>query len=167
LIILLACAGSLFAFSMNGAIAAQCTSLPLIIRATVASSPLLVGGFLRVFSAYQADQGRGKENILQLLGLSVLGMMGNIMILRLMIKNEDLSTITPEHCWPLIVSGIFIGLGLGTYASGMTLGARTAANNSIDLWHDNLQEVSDILKKALVEKGLILPCLSRHQRKYR
>ena len=154
---MLACAGSLFAFSMNGAIAAQCTSLPLIIRATVASSPLLVGGFLRVFSAYQADQGRGKENILKLLGLSVLGMMGNIMILRLMIKNEDLSTITPEHCWPLIVSGIFIGLGLGTYASGMTLGARTAANNSIDLWHDNLQEVSDILKKALVEKGLILP----------
>ena len=77
---MLACAGSLFAFSMNGAIAAQCTSLPLIIRATVASSPLLVGGFLRVFSAYQADQGRGKENILQLLGLSVLGMLSLIHI---------------------------------------------------------------------------------------
>jgi hypothetical protein len=152
---MLACAGSLFAFSMNGAIAAQCTALPFVLRATVAASPLLVGGFLRIYSAYQADQGRGKENILQLLGLSVLGMLGNIMTLRFMVEDEDLSTLTPEQCWPLIISGAFIGLGLGTYSSGMTLGARTAANNSIDLWHDNLQEISDILKTALADKGTI------------
>lgn len=34
-------AGSLFAYSMNGAIAAQCTSLPLVLRAAIASSPCL------------------------------------------------------------------------------------------------------------------------------
>jgi hypothetical protein len=151
----LACAGSLFAYSMNGAIAAQCTSLPLMLRATIAASPLLVGGFLRVFSAYQADLGYGKENILQLLSLSVLGMMGNVTILSL--RNGDLSTITAAQCWPLIVSGAFIGLGLGTYSSGMTLGARTAANNSMDLWHDNLQEISEMIKTALLEKGRTLP----------
>jgi hypothetical protein len=152
---ILACAGSLFAFSMNGAIAAQCTGLHFVLRATVAASPLLLGGFLRIYSAYEADRGRGRENILQLLGLSVLGMVGNIMILRFMVDNEDLSTITPEQCWPLILSGAFIGVGLGTYSSGMTLGARTAANHSIDLWHNNLQEVSDILKTALIDKGKV------------
>ena len=152
-----ACAASLFAFSMNSALAAQCTSLSLELRATVAASPLLVGGFLRVFAAQQTDIGRGKENILELLGLSVLGMIGNILILKFMVENEDLSTITSANCWPLIMSGVFIGLGLGTYASGMTLGARTASNHSVDLWHDNLQDISKLLTTALRKAGKISP----------
>ena len=151
---MLACSGSLFAFSMNGAIAAQCTSLSPELRAAVAASPLLVGGFLRVLSAYKTDLGQGKESILHLLSLSVLGMIGNILILNLLAKNEDLSTITPEQCWPLILSGAFIGIGLGTYSSGMILGARSAANHSVDKWEENLEKISATLRSALAEKGI-------------
>ena len=146
---ILACGGSTFAYSMNGAIASQCTSLTPVLRALIATSPLAVGGVLRILSAAHADEGWGKNNILLLLSLSVLGMAMNIAILQYI----DLPTLAPQECWPLILAGVFIGLGLGTYASGMILGTRSASNVSTAARRNNLKEISSILTRAVFLRG--------------
>lgn len=148
---ILACSASLFAFSMNSSIASQCTSLSAMERTVIAVSPLIVGSVLRIYSSNEADHGKGKANILQSLSASILGMIGLILILRLAVENEDLSSITSISSIPLTICGIFIGLGLGTYAAGMTLGASAATNNSAELWESNLQKISVLLSEKVLE----------------
>jgi hypothetical protein len=58
------CGAGLFLYVLGGRLAKQCRSLTLLEQYTLAASPLMVGGLLRIWAAAKTDEGYGKDTIL-------------------------------------------------------------------------------------------------------
>jgi nitrate/nitrite transporter NarK len=142
---MISCASGLFLYALGGKLAKSFTSLNLLERYTLAASPMLLGGCLRIWAASQADQGQGKNAILQLLAMSILGVIGHIVMLSL---DVDLSKITTHHYYYYIflLNNVLTGIGMASYSPGMALGAQAAPQDSPESWQRHLQLSSEALE---------------------
>ncbi len=136
------CGTGLFLYAMGGTLAREFTALTNIQRYALAASPLLLGGVLRVVvAAIESDYGRGKEGIQTLLGTSLLGVTGIIILLSV---NNDFTTITINdwHYWLFLICNILSGTGVAAYSAGMTLAAKAAPDDTAVDWSARLSMLS-------------------------
>lgn len=142
------CGTGLFLYVLGGKLAKECISLKLLEQYTLAASPLMIGGILRIWATAQTDAGYGKETIIKLLSLSLVGVIGHVVFLSF---NSDLSRIE-ANSWQypyLIFCNVLSGVGIATYSAGMTLGAAAAPNDTPDIWRTHLDKLSQLLNTKL------------------
>ena len=123
------CGSGLFLFALGGILAKSFTSLNPLERYILAASPMLTGGGLRIWAAARTERGRGKETILGLLGMSLLGVLGNVIMLS---TDIDLSKVNTQHAYyyVFLLNNILSGVGIATYSAGMALGAQAAPQDN-------------------------------------
>ncbi|NBX85206.1 MAG: hypothetical protein EBQ95_06340 [Gammaproteobacteria bacterium] len=145
---MVSCASGLFLYALGGRLAKSFTSLSLLERYTLAASPMLLGGCLRIWAASKADQGKGKNSILQLLGISMLGVAGHVVMLSLDI---DLSEITSHsiYYYVFLLNNVLTGIGIATYSPGMALGAQSAPQDTPGIWKQHLQLSSGVIEHPI------------------
>jgi hypothetical protein len=152
------CASGLFLFALGGILSKSFTSLSPLERYVLAASPMLPGGCLRIWAAAQSDKGQGKQAILKLLGVSLLGVLGHVVMLSLSI---DLASIDTQNAFYYIflINNILTGVGIATYSAGMALGAQAAPHDDPESYFSHLelssQKLGQDLKINCTEKSLV------------
>jgi len=129
------------AMSLSGAVANKLTSVPHFFRFALASSSVLLGGYLRVWGASKVDHGQGKNAILTLLAISIIGIAG----LGLALPNDDLLailTIHDERFWVLGVCCLLAGAALAVYSPCIALSAKWAPGDSMHFWAENRKAIA-------------------------
>jgi nitrate/nitrite transporter NarK len=145
---MVSCASGLFLYALGGKLAKSFTNLSLLERYTLAASPMLLGGCLRIWAASQADQGQGKKSMLQLLGMSMLGVVGHVMMLSLDLDLSQISTRSIYY-YIFLLNNILTGMGIATYSPGMALGAQSAPQDTPEDWYQHLKKSSDIIEHPI------------------
>ncbi|HBB53081.1 MAG TPA: hypothetical protein DCZ80_04195 [Legionellales bacterium] len=162
------CASGLFLFALGGILAKSFTSLSPLERYVLAASPMLPGGCLRIWAAAQSDKGQGKQAILNLLGVSLLGVLGHAVMLSMAI---DLSSINTRNSYYylFLINNILTGAGIATYSAGMALGAQAAPHDDPTSFFKHLELSSEKLGQSLqvncTEKSLA-PIIRNQPRQY-
>ncbi|PJD93881.1 MAG: hypothetical protein CK424_01085 [Legionella sp.] len=137
------------AMSLSGAVANKLTSVPHFFRFALASSSVLLGGYLRIWGANKVDRGEGKQAILTLLAISIIGISG----LGLSLPNDDILailTIHDEQFWILGLCCLLAGAALAAYSPCMALSAKWAPADSVQFWSDNRKRLADKLGKPAI-----------------
>lgn len=136
------CGSGLFLFALGGILSKSFTSLSPLERYVLAASPMITGGFLRIWATNQSDKGQGKQAILKLLAASLLGVIGHMIMLSMAI---DLSTINSSHAFYYIflINNILTGVGIATYSAGMALGAQAAPQDNPEAFFKHLENSSE------------------------
>jgi hypothetical protein len=149
------CGSGLLLFAMGGILASQFTALNPIQRYLLASSPLLLGGLLRIgLAAVESDHGMGKEGICSLLAISIIGVSGIAILLS---TTDDLSKITIHdwQFWAFLLFNILSGKGVAAYSPGMTLAAKSAPDDALSNQRKVLFEALSKELNTIIQPGVI------------
>lgn len=137
------CFASLILYPAGSIIAQKFQGLDKTEQRVLASAPLLLGGLARITSGWLTDRGYGKETIIVIEALSIIGIACTVILL--MQHEGELSTATTNTAlfWQALAYNVIQGLSIGAYSAGIALTARHTRQDAA-IWMNNLNEIAAI-----------------------
>lgn len=138
------CFTSLILYPAGSIIASKFTALSRLERRILSSAPLLFG-LGRITSGWLTDRGYGKETIIGIEIISLLGIAGSIWLMQH--HESQFATVTMQDAlfWQAFACNVIQGLSISAYSAGMALSARQAKQDA-HLWpnHLKIEEITSV-----------------------